>query len=107
MGRAILSGRRERMDGEGERGSGGRYDARSQLLRRLRRAAVASGSARGRGRVVRFVLFPVSTHWSWVTLALLGAYHGANPAMGWLFAVGLGLQERSGRAVIEALPPIA
>lgn len=45
--------------------------------------------------------------WPWVTLALLGAYHGINPAMGWLFAVSLGLQERSRRAVLAALPPIA
>jgi hypothetical protein len=40
-------------------------------------------------------------------MALLGAYHGLNPAMGWLFAVGLGLQERDRRAVLRALPPIA
>jgi uncharacterized membrane protein HdeD (DUF308 family) len=40
-------------------------------------------------------------------MALLGAYHGANPGMGWLFAVGLGLQERDRRAVLRALPPIA
>jgi hypothetical protein len=42
-----------------------------------------------------------------VTLALLGAFHGLNPAMGWLFAVALGLQERRRRAVLEAIPPIA
>jgi hypothetical protein len=40
-------------------------------------------------------------------LALLGAYHGINPAMGWLFAVALGLQEGRRRAVLWALPPIA
>jgi hypothetical protein len=40
-------------------------------------------------------------------MALLGAYHGLNPAMGWLFAVSLGMQERSDRAVLRALPPIA
>jgi hypothetical protein len=45
--------------------------------------------------------------WPWVLLALLGVYHGLNPAMGWLFAVGLGLQERDRRAVLRALPPIA
>ena len=45
--------------------------------------------------------------WPWVTLAALGAYHGINPAMGWLFAVALGLQERSRSAVISAFPPIA
>ena len=42
-----------------------------------------------------------------MALALLGAYHGLNPAMGWLFAVALGLQERRRGAVLRALPPIA
>ena len=42
-----------------------------------------------------------------VTLALLGAYHGLNPAMGWLFAVGLGMQDRNRRSVLRALLPIA
>ena len=42
-----------------------------------------------------------------VTLALLGAYHGINPAMGWLFAVGLGMQNGDRRSVLRALPPIA
>jgi hypothetical protein len=45
--------------------------------------------------------------WPWLTLAGLGAFHGINPAMGWLFAVGLGLQRQSGLAVLQALPPIA
>jgi len=49
----------------------------------------------------------VNAFWPWVTLAALGAFHGVNPGMGWLFAVALGLQERSGRAVVRALPPIA
>jgi hypothetical protein len=43
----------------------------------------------------------------WLSLALLGAYHGLNPGMGWLFAVALGLQERSRAAVIRAFGPIA
>jgi hypothetical protein len=43
----------------------------------------------------------------WLVLALLGVYHGVNPAMGWLFAVALGLQERSRRAVLRSLVPIA
>ena len=43
----------------------------------------------------------------WITLAALGAYHGLNPAMGWLFAVALGLQERRRRTVLRALVPIA
>ncbi|WP_422735146.1 hypothetical protein ACN263_16280 [Micromonospora sp. WMMD729] len=41
------------------------------------------------------------------TLAALGAFHGLNPAMGWLFAVARGLQERSRSALLKALPPIA
>jgi hypothetical protein len=45
--------------------------------------------------------------WSWISLVLLGSFHGLNPAMGWLFAVAKGLQERRGRAVINALGPIA
>lgn len=43
----------------------------------------------------------------WITLALLGAFHGLNPAMGWLFAVSLGFQEQRTRAVVKALGPIA
>lgn len=41
------------------------------------------------------------------TLAALGAFHGLNPAMGWLFAVARGLQERSRTALLRSLPPIA
>lgn len=47
------------------------------------------------------------TSWPWLSLAALGAFHGLNPAMGWLFAVALGLQERRLRAVALALGPIA
>ncbi|MFN8633239.1 MAG: hypothetical protein U0893_05230 [Chloroflexota bacterium] len=43
----------------------------------------------------------------WLSLGLLGAYHGVNPGMGWLFAVALGLQERRRWAVIRAMGPIA
>ncbi len=43
----------------------------------------------------------------WAALGLLGVYHGVNPAMGWLFAVALGLQERRLSAVLRALVPIA
>jgi hypothetical protein len=38
---------------------------------------------------------------------LLGCYHGINPAMGWLFAVALGMQERRTSAVAAAIVPIA
>jgi hypothetical protein len=40
-------------------------------------------------------------------LLLLGAYHGINPAMGWLFAVALGMQEQKGSTVAKSLAPIA
>jgi hypothetical protein len=40
-------------------------------------------------------------------LFLLGAFHGINPGMGWLFAVARGMQERRMRCVVGALPPIA
>ena len=43
----------------------------------------------------------------WLSLLALGAVHGINPAMGWLFAVGRGLQERDRRAVWRALGPLA
>jgi hypothetical protein len=42
----------------------------------------------------------------WLML-LLGAYHGINPGMGWLFAVALGMQEQKGSAVAKSLIPIA
>ena len=45
--------------------------------------------------------------WPWAALALLGAYHGLNPGMGWLFAVARGLQERKRQAVLSSLLPIA
>jgi hypothetical protein len=43
----------------------------------------------------------------WTAMLALGAYHGVNPGMGWLFAVALGMQQRSVRGVWRALPPIA
>jgi len=49
----------------------------------------------------------VNRLWPWVAVAMLGAYHGIDPSMGWLFAVALGLQERRRAKVIAALLPIA
>ncbi len=49
----------------------------------------------------------VSEYWPWIMLAVLGAYHGINPGMGWLFAVALGMQEQSRSAVFRAFFPIA
>ena len=43
----------------------------------------------------------------WLALAGLGAFHGINPAMGWLFAVALGLHRRSRAVVLASLIPIA
>jgi hypothetical protein len=40
-------------------------------------------------------------------MAGLGAFHGLNPAMGWLFAVALGLHRNDRRVVWLALLPIA
>ena len=45
--------------------------------------------------------------WPWLALAGLGIFHGLNPAMGWLFAVALGLHRHSRQVVIFSLVPIA
>jgi hypothetical protein len=45
--------------------------------------------------------------WPWLALAGLGAFHGLNPAMGWLFAVALGLHRKSRRIVLLSLAPLA
>jgi hypothetical protein len=51
-------------------------------------------------------LFSVSELWPWLAVFGLGMFHGINPAMGWLFAVALGLQEQKRAAVFRALPPM-
>jgi hypothetical protein len=48
-----------------------------------------------------------SNLWPWITMAGLGAFHGMNPAMGWLFAVALGLHRQSRVILLLALVPIA
>ena len=91
-------------------GEDGSLVARPRPVRRVQRRASAPGPAAGRRRLLRLVLLPGSLMgglWPWVLMALLGAYHGLNPAMGWLFAVALGMQEGDRRAVLRALPPIA
>jgi hypothetical protein len=45
--------------------------------------------------------------WAPWAMVILGAWHGLNPGMGWLFAVALGMQEKRARAVWRALPPLA
>lgn len=49
----------------------------------------------------------MSDLWPWLVVFGLGLFHGINPAMGWLFAVALGLQEQKRAAVLRALVPIA
>lgn len=43
----------------------------------------------------------------WLAVAGLGLYHGLNPAMGWLFAGGMGVEHKSREAVLFSLFPIA
>jgi hypothetical protein len=45
--------------------------------------------------------------WPWLALVGLGLFHGVNPAMGWLFAVALGLHRHSQNVVLLSLLPIA
>ena len=50
---------------------------------------------------------PSIEYWQLVAIAGLGAFHGLNPGMGWLFAVALGLHRQQRRTVWLALVPIA
>jgi len=52
-------------------------------------------------------LHPGLSGGAWLAVVLLGAFHGLNPGMGWLFAVSFGLQEQNRGALLRALPPIA
>ena len=45
--------------------------------------------------------------WLWLAVVASGLYHGANPGMGWPLAVSAGLMERSPRALVLALGPLA
>jgi len=49
----------------------------------------------------------MSDAWPWIVVAGLGAFHGLNPAMGWLFAVALGLHRHDRHVVWLSLLPIA
>ncbi len=49
----------------------------------------------------------LASDWSYAGVAALGAFHGVNPAMGWLFAVAFGLQQGSRRALLLALVLLA
>jgi hypothetical protein len=45
--------------------------------------------------------------WLWLAVIASGLYHGVNPGMGWPLAVSAGLMERSSRALVAALWPLA
>jgi hypothetical protein len=45
--------------------------------------------------------------WLWLVVIASGLYHGVNPGMGWPLAVSAGLMERSPRALVSALGPLA
>jgi hypothetical protein len=49
----------------------------------------------------------MTDNWPWLAIAGLGIFHGLNPAMGWLFAVALGLHRGGLVAVLGALAPLA
>jgi hypothetical protein len=49
----------------------------------------------------------IDSTWPWLAIAGLGMFHGLNPAMGWLFAVALGLHRQSRRVVLLSLLPMA
>src|SRR5262249_42139202 len=51
-------------------------------------------------------VMPTEMMIQWGTLIALGAFHGINPGMGWLFAVALGMQEGRRGAVLRALVPL-
>jgi hypothetical protein len=44
---------------------------------------------------------------TWALMIGFGAYHGLNPGMGWLFALALGLQQKSERAIWRSMLPIS
>lgn len=48
----------------------------------------------------------MASYYPWLGVFLLGCYHGINPAMGWLFAVAIGLQERKAAAVFRSIVPL-
>src|SRR5262245_65004162 len=99
------------MDGQSRSASDRRDGVGQELLPGDDRLAAAPGSPRWRRRFVRLLLLRVTrslgTVMDWHAMVFLGAYHGINPGMGWLFAVALGMQQGSARGVWRALPPIA
>src|ERR671928_383046 len=83
----------------------------SSCASRTRTGAIRSGSRAATPRPIptasRKGVGMTAELGAWATLAGLGLFHGVNPAMGWLFAVALGLQQRSRTAIGAALAAIA
>src|SRR6266852_932885 len=111
---AVLRGRVRRLDGQARRQAWRRHRLRSEILHRVAEGPPAApGKAAGRRLLVGLVLLSVTAMsapaelWPWLALAGLGLFHGINPAMGWLFAVALGLNRGSRRVVLLSLVPIA
>src|SRR5262245_55206474 len=100
------------MVGQNRRPRDRRYRTRSHRISGIRRHAPAPGPPGGRRCQLRFLLLrvrctmPGEMTTSWMMLMALGAFHGINPGMGWLFAVALGMQERRRSAVLRALMPL-
>src|SRR5262249_28583700 len=77
----------------------------SSFLWRKAIEAIRYDSRAATPRPIRSVIH--NDMWPWMSVIGLGAFHGLNPAMGWLFSVGLGLQHKSRAKVLWSLLPIA
>ena len=99
VGRAVLPGGDRRLAGQARRRRGRLAGARPRPLRGVQRRAARTrcgcrAATPRRTRTASRTSRLMDTLAAASLLALLGAYHGLNPAMGWLFAVALGMQER-------------
>src|SRR5205085_4537152 len=81
--------------------------ARRRLLVGFVLLSVSGDSPRDGRLTAPHMTFSATELWPWLALAGLGLFHGINPAMGWLFAVALGLNRGNRRVVLLSLAPIA
>src|SRR5262249_61885503 len=93
--------------GEGSRGLPSASPAGRTAPVRIRSACRAGTRPPTRTAPRDRLTFRSMSGWSWLALAGLGAFHGITPAMGWLFAVALGLHRQSRPVVLRSLIPIA
>src|SRR5687768_887168 len=84
-------------------GSSSRTSARSGRIRSIWRAATLPRTPTASRRSAAMESISMGT---WAGLIALGAFHGVNPGMGWLFAVARGMQEGRRTAVWRALLPL-